>query len=104
MKIDIAIPFLPEWGPAMIEGRKTCTTRTRKYGEPGDHFSAFGCLFQLTQVERMWLDNVLRLWRQEGVASPEDFVKIWKRLHPRRGFDENWKVWVHHFEKINDEA
>ena len=53
----IAIPFLPEFREAMLAERKTATSRTKRYGYPGDYFEQFGRLFILVDVYRISLGN-----------------------------------------------
>jgi len=99
--MKVKIPFMPQFKEAMISGVKTCTSRNRRYGFIGDTFEAFGCEFKITAVDGMILRDVAALlYRQEGCKSPEDFEKIWAKIHPRKGFVWNQEVYVHHFKKV----
>jgi len=79
----IVLPFQSEWESAMLSGKKTATTRTRRYGYPGDEFEAFGRVFILTQVYPSFLDVVISLhYLAEGFDSPQEFIEFWDRIHP----------------------
>jgi len=85
------IPDIPfnRWSIERIKyGVKCCTARTKKYEVEG-----------VTHIERMDLETVRNsYWRQEGANSPEEFEKVWKSIHPNRGFVGTDKVYVHWFE------
>ena len=83
----------------MIEGVKTLTTRTSQYGVAGDRFVAFGYEFEITSVAQMLLSKVPDLWRQEGVQSREEVVRVWSSLH-RGVWNPNRLVYVHGFKKL----
>ena len=87
----------------MLKGIKTCTSRTKCYGKIGDTFQAFDKTFQFTRVETAHLESVAAvLFREEGCRSPAEFMKVWKGLHPRKGWDGWQKVWVHHFRMMQE--
>jgi len=89
------VPFRQEFKDSMIMMAKTCTSRTKGYGHIGDTFGAFGCEFKITAVDKMILRDVSALlYRQEGCLSPEQFEKVWAKIHPRKGFAWN------HFERV----
>lgn len=80
---EIKIPFQPEFEASMLSGKKTATTRTRRYGYPGDWFKAFGRVFVLTEVYPTFLDVVVGLHSlEEGFNSIQEFIDCWDRLHP----------------------
>lgn len=94
----IRLPFQPRWRPAVLAGSKTTTVRTRRLGAPGDEFQVEGQTFRLTHVEAMPLAKARDLvWREEGMASPEEFEAVWVENHPTRGFRGADTVWVHRF-------
>lgn len=102
MKVEM--PFLEEFRDPMLKGVKRCTARTKRYGEPGDYFEAFGKNFIFLLVTDMDLDLVAKhLWEEEGCSSEEDFKTVWRRIHPRKGFDPNWKVILHYFRKMKQQ-
>lgn len=100
----IEIPFQGYWREAMLEGRKTATTRPTPYGQTGDTFAAFGMIFRIKTVALIRLGVVAQYhYDQEGCTNSEEFKAIWRRLHPRVGFTENREVWMHTFEMVKGE-
>lgn len=98
---EIEIPFHEQFRGPLLEGVKTATSRTSRYGAPGDEFDAFSARFRLVEVFRATLAEVSsHLWREEGVASSDEFRRIWARLHPRRGYVSTDLVYVHRFERV----
>jgi len=96
----IALTFKPLFREALLSGRKTMTSRTKKYGKPGDQFEAFGGIFHLTEVRKKLLGGIAEhYFHQEGCDSPIHFQQVWKALHPRKGFDPEQEVYLHIFEK-----
>ena len=97
------LPFRPEFEEAIRSGAKTVTSRTRRYGQINDVLhTPFGpvWLVGLYQVRLATVrDN---FWRAEGVGSAEEFVETWVRLHPRKGFDPDQRVWLHEFEFLGE--
>lgn len=94
----VDLPFQPRWRPAVLDGSKTTTVRTRRYGAAGDTFELEGVAFTLTRVEAMPLGRARdAVWREEGMASPEEFERVWAENHPAHGFRPGDSVWVHHF-------
>lgn len=95
----VTLPFLARFEKPMIEGTKTLTSRREQYGEVGDRFVAFGHDFEITSVGRMLLSQVADLWRQEGVESRGEFMRIWSSLH-RGIWNPNVSVYVHGFKML----
>lgn len=85
---------------ALASGRKTATTRSKRYVRPGERFVGLGMEFECLRTVQLPL-AVIRdgYWEEEGVSSPEDFVKIWNGIHPRRGFVGTDVRWLHTFRK-----
>lgn len=101
---NINIPFQEEFREPMLTGQKTATTRTKRYGYPGDIFKVFGKVFVLTSVASMQLANVaVDHYREEGFSDPRYFIATWDRLHPRVHFWDNPKrrVYFHTFTLVN---
>ena len=95
----ISLPFQPRWRPAVLDGSKTTTVRTKRYGSPGDEFELDGASFVLTHVEMIPLAKARdSVWKEEGMASAEEFERVWNENHPQRGFRGEDAVWVHRFE------
>lgn len=83
----------------MLEDRKTCTARTKRYGKPGDTFRAFNETFVLMDVALKYLGDVADLWSNEGLSSKDEFIEVWNHLHPNRGYDTDDEVWLHVFQR-----
>lgn len=98
---SIIIPFLPEWKDKMLRGIKTHTCRSKAYGKPGDRFTIFGATFELVRVWKTTLENVAQHYYDvEGCASPEEFIAVWDKIHPRRKYAHDDVRWLHEFEKV----
>ena len=92
----INLPFLPEFQPRLLDGKKTCTSRNKKYGNPGDRFQAFGEWFEFTGVKSKKLRDVeFFYYAEEGFNAPLEFRDCWCRIHPRAGWTPDKKVWMH---------
>ena len=97
----ITIPFLPEFEERILSGQKIATTRTKKYGNAGDLFAAFGHSFQLTKVNRIYLGVVRsEFYKQEGFVNQSEFVECWNQLHPRKKYHSSNIVWLHQFKRV----
>ena len=97
----ITIPFLGYWKEKMLSGKKTCTSRTKKYGNVGDKFKVFNTEFELTDVKQVTLKEVGdKYYKQEGCDSLAQFVKIWSSIHYNRGFVLEQVVWLHTFKIV----
>ena len=96
VSLEVEIPFNKVFRERILSGVKTCTSRNKRYGKEGDFFIAFGVNFRIYLIEKKRLDAVaLYYHKQEGFDTPQEFVKFWKKLHPRKGFIPNQEVWVH---------
>lgn len=97
----INIPFLPEFEEAMLEGRKTSTSRTKRFGNVNDTFKAFGAYFRITSVSEASLDVVAyEYYQDEGFNTPDAFIECWTKIHPQKGFVPDQLVHFHSFKKI----
>lgn len=95
------IPFSGEMADAVDEGRKLCTSRNKKYGEPGDYFILRDYTYRLVDVQTRTLAFVAtNFYRLEGFDEPAGFIDIWERLHAGKGFVSDQKVFVHFFARI----
>jgi len=99
--VTIHIPFKPRFEEPMLKGVKTWTARTRRYGKPGDTFTAFGDEFRILKVERRTLEDVADHWAEEGFINKLSFIEFWKRIHPRKGYVPSQRVYVHIFKDIS---
>lgn len=96
---EIRIPFREDMKRAILENRKTMTSRFMQYGRTGDYFFICGRKFVLVLVEWRSLGEVItRFWQDEGFASPVEFLSVWKEIHPKR-YGERESVCIHKFEE-----
>ena len=95
-----SMKFRPMFERPLLEGIKTCTSRTKRMGEPGDRFVAFGAEFEVLSVEEKRLWEVRSLWKEEGCASAEQFEQIWTSIHPRTGYLPYQIVKLHTFKRV----
>lgn len=101
MSESLVIPFMPEFKDRMLAGQKTATTRNKRYGHGGDLFSAFGHTFRLTKVDKVYLQDVAStFYKQEGFETQQEFVDVWVKLHPRKGWQFDQEVWLHQFKLV----
>ena len=99
MSLVIKLPFKAHFRDLMQAGQKTATTRTKRFGNIGDTFQAFGVLFRLTQVEAKTLADISEnYFKQEGFESPEHFQLEWSKIHPCKRFISDEVVILHLFE------
>ena len=95
--MDIEIPF-NKWSRERLKEGKCATSRNKKYGVEGDTFIVDGIKYIITDIARVSLQTVLDLGvQEEGADSKEEFIKVWKEIHPRKGFVPEQKVWFHRF-------
>ncbi len=95
------IPFLAQFRNAVLNGDKTMTARTKKYGNPGDMFTAFGAMFKLISVTEVCLSFVAHVCAKfEGLGSAEEFINVWKEIHPKKGYDPDQLVYLHEFKRV----
>lgn len=99
----VGIPF-NEWSlERLLDGRKTATSRNKKYGKAGDVFIIRKKVFKLISIEKMKLIIIAKFhYKEEGAKYPEEFIEIWKQIHPKRGWEPDKRVWFHKFEQIYD--
>jgi len=95
------IPFYERFRKPMLDDVKTWTSRTKWYGNIGDTFEIFGHEFEIVDRFRASLNYVALHWIEEGCESREDFIQLWKQIHPRKGFDPTQRVFVHVFRRIS---
>ena len=97
---EVKIPFMERFREPMLNGTKTVTSRTKKYGVKGDWFRVFGAKFVIDRVDSKPLGYVAAvLWEPEGAISNEEFIEIWGKIHPRKGWLPSQMVYVHLFHK-----
>lgn len=99
----IDIPFNDWSDDQHYQDRKRGTTRTERYGAPGDRFETAGRLFELTHVVKLPLGVVGEYFYEvEGADSPTEFESVWNDIHYQRGYDPHWQVWLHLYREVAD--
>lgn len=97
------LPFYPRFHDLIRSGVKNRTARTKKYGEAGDVVNSPVGPLRIKSVHLESLEAIRDVfWKDEGVESPDEFVKVWCRIHPRAGWTPAKRVWLHHFEPLRD--
>lgn len=97
MLID-KFPFTEDMAQASLEGRKTATSRTKRYGKVGDTFYIEDVLFEITDVSQHLLEWIATMrYEREGFLSPQAFRYKWEKLHPHKGFVPEQRVWFHEY-------
>jgi len=92
------LTFRPEWRAAVLAGAKVTTVRSKRLASVGDEFVVDGARFRVTAVEPITLRDARdKLWRDEGMASPEEFERVWRASHPTRGWRGGDQAWAHRF-------
>lgn len=99
--MEVKIPFMDEFKDVLLDGTKTWTSRTRRYGKAGDTFRAFGHEFEIVKVEKRVLWDVANHFKEEGCKSAEHFKDVWRKLHRRKGWTPEKRVYVHIFRRIS---
>jgi hypothetical protein len=103
MAKKINLLFLPDFEQSMLTGKKTATTRTRRFGHVGDWFFAFGKTFVLIEVYRTPLTRVVYfLYQEEGFNTPQELIACWNGLHPDIKYEDqrDRPVYVHQFQPV----
>lgn len=91
----IELLFNRQMKKQVLDGAKTCTSRFEAKGVPGDRFVTGDKMFELVSVEAMRLRDVAsNLFKEEGFASPEDFIRGWNEIYC------TWKTKIYDPEKI----
>lgn len=100
---EVYIPFLPEFKEALLNDDKIATSRNKCYGQPGDTFTIFGARFKILKVIKMPLDFVAGFfYKCEGFDTPQGFINIWQKIHPRTGYTPHHEVYLHLFYRLRE--
>ena len=100
--MKVKIPFKKEFREVMTNGRKVVTSRTKQMGKYGDTFEAFGKTFVILAVTKKSLGMVATLyWYEEGCDSKQEFIDVWKKIHPRKGYVPEQIVYLHRFKLLD---
>lgn len=97
MSHKIDLPFSERMRRAVLNGRKCCTTRRTRKGDPGDWFALDGETFRILDICPLPLWRIRDLYfLLEGCTSKEHFECLWRYLHGG-AFEEHAICWVHFF-------
>jgi|APHM01.1.fsa_nt_gi hypothetical protein len=97
---EVEIPFNGWSKERLREGAKTATSRTKRYGDPGDVFEVEGQVYVLTHVVQLPLGIVANHFtEEEGAASYGEFIEVWQDLHPTKGYTPDRQVHLHLFRR-----
>ena len=99
--MKIKIPFNAWSMERLALGTKRATSRTKKYGNIGDTFTADGMKFELDliiKVPQWFVAEVL--YRSEGAITTAEFIDVWTSIHKLKGYSPFDEVWYHHFKVI----
>ncbi len=99
--MKVYIPFLKRFETPMLNDTKTMTSRTKKYGKIGDTFDIFGATFEITEIGRLQLGDILSFWKEEGMTSIEDFEHTWKQIHPYKPYRLSEMFYCHKFRRVS---
>lgn len=101
MSKRVTIPF-NDWSLERLrDGRKTATTRSKKFGNVGDTFEVENVIYEITQVGKFELKTIAEsFYKEEGAESEEEFIEEWNHIHPRKGFVEYDQKWLHLFRRV----
>lgn len=106
MQEEVNIPF-NEWSlERLADGRKTATTRSKKYSEPGTRFlveTKPGKIqtFEIISITKKKLMTVANEhYDEEGAESPQEFIDQWNLIHPRRKYQPMDEKWFHRFKEV----
>jgi hypothetical protein len=99
--MQISIPFKERFREPMLSGVKTMTSRTKSYGQVGDWFNVFEQTFVLTSVVARPFSFIVDHWKEEGCFSREDFLTLFRQIHPRREIAMDTMFWTHTFQNVS---
>lgn len=95
--MKVKIPFLAHFKEPMLNGRKTWTSRSKRYGKVEDEFDAFGKTFVIEGQFKAGLRYIAEHWDKEGCNNKEEFLALFQKIHPRKPIKPDDKYWIHIF-------
>lgn len=97
------IPFWERFKTDLLRGDKIMTTRSKKYGNKGDRFEAFGHIFEITCVKKLPISLIVNeFYEEEGFESPDEFIRVWEQIHPKVGYQPEREYYLHLFKKVGE--
>jgi len=97
---EIIIPFKDRFKSRILDGTKNLTWRTRRYGEDGDTFWAFGVQFRILKEWEAPMSAVPENYLREGFDSKKDAIQFMRKLRPKRGYAPQLMGWHHWFGRV----
>lgn len=103
------LSFLPEFVAPILQGEKEQTARPNKYGiEKGDDVLAVSksehkpfAKLRIVDVQRRTLGSFDEEdAHREGLPSLDEFIRVWNKIHPWKGFDPDQKVYVFRWDAV----
>lgn len=79
----ITLKFSPDTEKSVIEGRKCCTTRDKRKGNPGDVFRVCDRLYRILSVDRRMHPYECSDFLLEGFDSWDALNDELERIYPR---------------------
>ena len=90
--MEVEIPF-NDWSKKRLRTGKVATSRSKRYGNPGDTFVFDGIKYKIILVRQLPLWFIRDcLWGCEGAIAPWEFVTEWKKIHYKKGWDDKREV------------
>ena len=98
---EINIPF-NDWSKGRLQERKKwATSRNKRYGMKGDTFTIDDERYELTLVKKIPLFVIARdYYDAEGCSTENEFIELWKSIHPKLGWTKFKEVWIHFFKML----
>lgn len=93
--------FHPEMAQLLLAGKKHCTTRSEKIGEPGDTFEIKGVMFRIDTVRSEKFGVIsYSFYDCEGFTSHLEFMKFWQRIHRGNLPQPDTLKWLHVLSRV----
>ena len=99
--------FHPEMLQALLEGRKRCTTRREKIGQPGDRFvlkpgkDLLGITFLIKDIRSLPFGTIAsKYYICEGFKTEQAFRTFWVRIHRGQLPADDQARWLHVLERV----
>lgn len=98
------VAFRDEFHDKIRSGVKTMTCRTSQLGKIGDRLvTPRGLVIELLDVKQRYLGDVAhQFYKQEGLDSPDDFIRVWNELHYGLKYNAEREAWLHTFRFVTD--
>jgi len=78
----INLKFYPEMEEQILQGKKCCTTRDEKKGEPDDVFRVGNRIYRILQISSYDVSGIAHLYKLEGFEYRHHFLKAIEEIYP----------------------